>query len=457
MYAELAIAFVAGIVWSCADPGVLSHLCFNVMLMASLSTVLFNANPLLRFDGYYVLSDLIGVPNLYTVAQQYWNYAVRRYLLGIKSSLPVMTPGRGLFIRVYAVASWAWRVTICISLVVGASVLFHGAGMLLAIGAVVAWVAPWLMRTVAQLTNRAAPVSWLRFGTLLTAMGVTIAAAFWCNWPMAHRATGIVQYAEVAQVRAPVAGFVDELFVTDGQVLEAGVPIARLRNEKLEAELADLKLAETQSTIRMRVYERTKELAKAAEEEEVLQSLRHRITTTSQQVDELTIRAVEGGRVMRKNLEAVVGVYAREGDLIAAIVHDDSKELILTVAQDDVEHLSAEANRSIQFLPAGRSMVTCELTQVDPRASTLPIHDALCSSNGGSLAVRSTVDAEGTKIELLKPHFKGVATIPLELNEELLVGHRGTVYIENQSHSVAFHLYRRFSAWIELMAGQTEV
>jgi hypothetical protein len=207
----------------------------------------------------------------------------------------------------------------------------------------------------------------------------------------------------------------------------------------------------------MRVYERTKELAKAAEEEEVLQSLRHRITTTSQQVDELTIRAVEGGRVMRKNLEAVVGVYAREGDLIAAIVHDDSKELILTVAQDDVEHLSAEANRSIQFLPAGRSMVTCELTQVDPRASTLPIHDALCSSNGGSLAVRSTVDAEGTKIELLKPHFKGVATIPLELNEELLVGHRGTVYIENQSHSVAFHLYRRFSAWIELMAGQTEV
>ncbi|MFT7643880.1 MAG: putative peptide zinc metalloprotease protein, partial [Pirellulaceae bacterium] len=425
-------------------------------LMASFSTVMFNANPLMRFDGYYVLSDLIGVPNLYTVAQQYWNYAIRRYLLGMKSSLPVMTPGRETIIRVYSVASWFWRVTICISLVVGASVLFHGAGALLAMGAVVAWVGPWIIGTVAQLSNRAAPISWLRFGSLMVAMCGAVVAAFWCDWPCAHRATGIVQYAEVAQVRAPVAGFVDKLFVKDGEVVKRGAPIARLRNEQLNAELADLILAQTQSNVRLRVYERTKELGKAAEEEEVLQSLQHRIETSRQQVDELTIRAVEGGRVMRKNLEAVLGVYAREGDLIAAIVHDDSKELVLTVAQDDVEHLSGETNGTVHFLPNGRGMVDCLLTQVDPRASTQPIHNALCSSNGGSLAVRSTLDGEGTKIELLNPHFKGVATIPKELNDELLVGHRGSVYIENHGHSIAFHLYRRFSAWIDVMAGRVE-
>src|ERR1051325_568387 len=82
MGVELFLAAFALFTWLAVEPGALRTLCYNVILVAGVSTVLFNANPLLRYDGYYVLSDLIEIPNLYTRSRAWLSYATERWLFG---------------------------------------------------------------------------------------------------------------------------------------------------------------------------------------------------------------------------------------------------------------------------------------------------------------------------------------------------------------------------------------
>jgi putative peptide zinc metalloprotease protein len=116
---ELAIAAVAAIVWARTAEGTAFHaIAYNVMFIASISTVIFNGNPLLRFDGYYVLSDLVEIPNLSQRALGYLYYLVRRYVWRVrKVQSPAHTRGEGVWFVVYGVASTAFRVFISIRIV----------------------------------------------------------------------------------------------------------------------------------------------------------------------------------------------------------------------------------------------------------------------------------------------------------------------------------------------------
>src|SRR5262249_38846026 len=83
MGVELFVAAIAFYLWLLIEPGLLRATLFNVMMIASVSTVLFNGNPLLRYDAYYILVDLIEIPNLAARSARYWRYLIERYILGV--------------------------------------------------------------------------------------------------------------------------------------------------------------------------------------------------------------------------------------------------------------------------------------------------------------------------------------------------------------------------------------
>ena len=90
MIFEIAIAAGAALVWLHAEPGSLHRrLAYQVVFMASVATILFNANPLLRFDGYYILSDLLEVPILYERSKKYLQGIVQRRAFGMRNVAPV--------------------------------------------------------------------------------------------------------------------------------------------------------------------------------------------------------------------------------------------------------------------------------------------------------------------------------------------------------------------------------
>jgi putative peptide zinc metalloprotease protein len=104
----------AAVVWANTREGATAHaVAYNVMFIASVSSLLFNGNPLLRYDAYYILSDLLEIPNLWQRSREYLYYLIRRYVWGVRQArAPANTPGERVWMLVYAVASSIYRVFI---------------------------------------------------------------------------------------------------------------------------------------------------------------------------------------------------------------------------------------------------------------------------------------------------------------------------------------------------------
>lgn len=111
-----------------------------MVVAASVSNLLFNMNPLMKFDGYYILTDLLGIPNLYTNGQLWLHQWSKRFFLGINTQLPDWSRRDRLMIAIYGCASCIWRVIVCFSLTVTAATFLEGAGIILSLIAIGLWV-----------------------------------------------------------------------------------------------------------------------------------------------------------------------------------------------------------------------------------------------------------------------------------------------------------------------------
>src|SRR4029077_2345669 len=117
MAVELFIAAIAFYFWLLVEPSTLRALLFNVMVVAGVSTLVFNGNPLLRYDAYYILSDLLEVPNLAQRAARYWGHLVDTYAFRTERLPEFMaTPGERIWLLLYAPASFFYRIVVILAI-----------------------------------------------------------------------------------------------------------------------------------------------------------------------------------------------------------------------------------------------------------------------------------------------------------------------------------------------------
>jgi len=456
MYTELAIAAAAVLLWSHTDRGPLNQLCFNIATMASVTTVLFNANPLMRFDGYYILSDLLGIQNLYTSGQQYLRYWCRRYLLGVKTSLPNWSRAAGAIIRVYGMAAFCWRIVVCAGLLLAAATLFHGAGIVLAVLAAILWLGLPLFRLATYLLRKhpGAQPNRIRFA-LVTATGTALAAALLMTvpWPGAAWAPAFVEYAPPVLIRANSEGFVRDVMVRGGQFVEEGEVLAVLDNDELKAQLADLELRIEQSKIKSRQHQKKQEMAAFQAETAAREALEKQRDEVRIQVEQLTVRAPESGNVIGRRLEAMRGVYLEEGDKLLEIGNDEQKEIRVSIAQDDLNRFQGRVGKPIDVSLPGHDTLACTLTKISPRATLEPEHIALCAPLGGPLTVcRKEVSddaSSNTHYEFLAPRFTGFVQLEGPQSERLHAGQTGTVSFGGCNEAIGPHLYHLLTRWVQ--------
>src|SRR4029077_13640502 len=109
MLVEVFIAALALYVWLAVEQGLVRAFAYNVIVVAGISTVIFNGNPLLRYDGYYILSDLLEIPNLAQRATRYWGHLVYSYLFRTEGQEFSGTPGERAWFLFYAPSAFAYR------------------------------------------------------------------------------------------------------------------------------------------------------------------------------------------------------------------------------------------------------------------------------------------------------------------------------------------------------------
>ena len=240
---ELMLAGIALLLWSYSSPGLLRDVCFNVMVIGGVSTLLFNGNPLLRFDGYYVLTDLLEIPNLRARANQYLGYLLKRYLLKLKAQLPVTADGRErAWLLAYAILAGIYRLFIGFTIALFIAGKYFFIGVSLALWLIVGQMLVPLYRMFTGLATQARSQSRLLRLGLVSGGGVVLLVLGLFVMPVSDstHAEGIVQLPENAQIRSRAAGFVHAIIKQNGQQVHAGEPLMQMQNRELRASEAEL-------------------------------------------------------------------------------------------------------------------------------------------------------------------------------------------------------------------------
>ncbi len=336
---EAFIASLALFVWLLVEPGALHATAYNVMLMAGFSTLFVNGNPLLRFDGYYVFADTIGIPNLAGRANRYIGHLIQTRLFGLKDlPSPAHDSRERLWLGGYAVAAFFYRLFILATIALFISERYALAGMLLAGWALVSQLLVPGARLFQRLLNgpelqprrtRAITVTALLGGTLL--LGITVLPA-----PLTTLATGVVWLPEQADLRAATDGEVKRLLARPGSRVKKGDPLVELedpllppRRARLEARLRELKARDAAL--------RDRDPVKAAMVRDQMPEVEADLNRVREQIDALTLRSPTDGIFLVERPADLPGRFLHKGDHIAYVADPNTTTIRVVIPQADAD------------------------------------------------------------------------------------------------------------------------
>lgn len=465
MYAEIFIAAVAAIIWSQCEPGILRTQCYNIILAGSITTLFFNANPLMRFDGYYMLSDWLELPNLGTHGQQFLNWVGKKHYLGLDVKKPSWPEGNNAIIAGYGLAAAIWKVLICAVLALAAESLFFGAGIVLAAIAVGMWVL-WPICKLLKFVFIGKETEEKPKAVRFLALTSTLATALWCvfaymPWHARVNAPAIVDFSKTIEVRTPVGGFFRKVHVDLDQVVEKGDLIATLENPELRADIESLRIDLRTAELRARIYNQPPHRIAAYQvEAKNCESLRKRLNERLEQQRNLEIVAPMAGQLVADRFDVLMDTYLAPGHLICSVGSNENKQLKALVSQHDFELFKDMTGQlvDVHVWGQGPGRFPATLDQVNPRARlTLP-SPAFNSAFGGPLPVKyrqpqssaeSNQSENSQSFELLNPRFLALVTLNDKVERELRPGQMGTVSFRTKRGTVGEVLSERVARWFQ--------
>ena len=455
MYVELFVAFLCIILWSRSE-GMIADAAFQIFIMASVTTILFNANPLMRFDGYFMLADGLGVANLYTKGTRWFGDRLKSLVFGTPTTPNIIPAGEFWRCSIYGTMAFFWKLLISISLTIGASVLMPNFGVFFAIIGATLWIAMPLYQQYQQTVGSKAkhPVSPKR----LMVSGVTIAAIagllfFALSAPATKSAPALVQFANETILRAESPGFIEEIHVESGSAVKQGDLLVRLRNQELLDEVTALKHDVDGSRIQVRIHQQAGELGLASVEEERLYGLEKQLQEKTHMATSLEVRAPFDGFVFQRTLQNMQGQFVNQGDPVLNVAKHRQKEIIVSMDQRDLDSVKENEGQEIRVMLSGMPVFKSRFNHINPRATTSTTHPSLCSFAGGTLPVKPASNpsqsSEGPSFELLSPRFTATLNLEDDVSQSLHSGQRGLAFFKTGRQSMGSYLYLAACDWLE--------
>lgn len=400
--AELVVASVAIFIWLAAEPGLLKSTCLNLAVIASISTVAFNANPLLKFDGYYVLQDLIEIPNLYAKSKQYFLYLLQRYLLGAQlEHSPSQDSNERMWLLLYAVAAFFYRLFLMLVITLYLVNTFLIVGIILAMWSVYSQIIKPLISSYQYLCSND-DISENRGKAKLIATGLVASLfAFSVLMPMPYstRTQGVVWVSEQAEVFSTQAGFISEILVASGTAVKPGTALIKLHApdnllelQKLEAKRASL-LAEQQA-------EFIESSGRTRLTQDSLAMLDGAIAEKQKDQSELIVRSKVHGTFISPDLASSRGKHIKKGGFIGYVFAPDNLLVKSIFSQTDIGKLRQGVDTvEIRLAESLGTPINARLIRETPSGSHQLPSKALGAAGGGNIAVASNAQQQTTATE----------------------------------------------------------
>lgn len=404
---ELALGAAALLLWTQTPTGELSAFLQSLVVATTVSTLLFNASPLMRFDGYHALVDLFDAPNLYQRSASAIRAQAVRAISGARTTTP---EPRGVMI--YGWLSFAWRMRVMVTLTVLAAHLAFGFGV--ALGALVIWrmaIVP-LGRLVALIWRLEPGARRVAAFRLAAALGAG-AMLWFAPAPVFLRAPGLVELRDAVQLRATSPGEVVRLFVADGQRVAEGDPIMTLENPQIRSQARNLSAERAKLEIQLAVAQSDGALAAASD-------FRRRIVTLDSEIEELetriaglSITAPSAGVFFRRDFDSLLGAWINRGDLIAEFADPKRLDARVWLTPEDARRLRREPD-GLRLLSDGAPPpgVPVRLSRIEPSATTDLPPAAITAEGGGPLLVLADQEERRLAETCVEATFTPAATTP---------------------------------------------
>jgi putative peptide zinc metalloprotease protein len=248
MYVEGILAAICTFVWWYTSPGLINNLCLNIMFISSVSTVIFNGNPLLRYDGYYILADVMEIPNLRQKATQILSRKMSDWFLGIEQPDDPFLPQRNqVFFAAYSIASAIYRWVVVLSILMFLYKVWEPYRLEI-IGSILGLMSLYglLVYPLYQVgkffyvPGRLDKVKKPRLYASIGGLAALLAVFFLVPFPHSLICTLEVQAHKASPIYVQQAGILEKLFVRSGQQVTAGQELAQLKNIDLDLKICDL-------------------------------------------------------------------------------------------------------------------------------------------------------------------------------------------------------------------------
>ncbi len=438
---ELALAAVAMIVWINVEEGWVRAIAFNTMLIGGVSTLFFNGNPLLRFDGYYVLCDLLEIPNLGSRANKYFLYLLQKYVLGLRDvETPVTAAGEKGWFLLYAIASFFYRMTIMIGIALFIATKFFFIGIALAVWPVfsmlilpVAKGLRFLLTSPKLRRNRSRAVT-------MTAGGVAALAGLLFVLPVPYGTIveGVVWLPPNAKVRTQTDGIITNILVEPNDHVTAGTPLIRMTNPDLRTQLTILEAQRAELDIRLTASAVTDRVQVQLIRGQI-QNIEGAISSLRKSLSDLIIVAPITGQFVLPDADDLEGRYYAKGEELGLVSTVDDPIVRLVVRQQDVD-LIRYNTRDVQLRFAGNleAVRPARLIADAPSAVNRLPDIALSAQHGGKIL---TDPADGSGLTPLQEVFQFDVTLEGE-QVRVPAGLRAYVRFGHGNEPVAWRMLR---------------
>lgn len=441
---EAFIAALAMFVWVSVEPGIVRAISYNVMLIAGVSTLLFNGNPLLRFDAYYILGDYLEISNLGARSNGYVGYVIKRYILGIKEAVsPATTSGEERWLFIYGVASFIYRIFIMVAIVLFVAGKFFLIGVILAIWGFTSSVVLPLIRTARYLVKD--PVMKLytrRTGVVISAVALTVAVfIFIIPMPSMTVAEGVVWSSDDSVVHAGADGYIVKVIAAPGSNVKQGQVLIESEAPELDSEVSIIKARLKELEARHRAAMIVDRIEMEIIKDEIVKvsaELKHFEESRAH----LLVRSPVDGVFLLPGADDLPGHFVRKGTSMGYVA-DFSKVIVrVVVEQDQVELVrnhtqSVEGRLSEDIFRAVAARIEREVP-----AATKELPSLALSLEGGGLFA---LDPKQTVAENQAPRaFKKVFHFDVLLSDVQLdkIGERVFVRFKHTPEPFATQWYR---------------
>ena len=440
---ELLLASIALLIWLNIQQGLISEILFNIMLIGGASTLLFNGNPLLKFDGYFVLSDAVEIPGLGPRANKYYGYLIQKHVFGVQGlESPATARGESLWFIVYAAAAFVYRLFLMVAITLFVANQYFFIGVALAIWAIFMQAVMPIVKWVRHLFGSPVLMQKRERALSITAATIAVASAFifMVPAPLNTVTEGVVWLPEKSYVRASADGFVDSILVEQGEQVKSGDPLIATVDPLINAQLKLLKAQyrELEITYDALVNEDIVQADITLDELRLTQS---RLDHLQQQIDELVMKSPADGKFILLNSNELEGYFVNHGDPVAYVINFDEVNVRVVVPQNAIGLVRQNVeNVEIRFIDQMNKAYRTSVSREIPAATYKLPSKALAHQGGGKIQT-DPFDADGIKTK--NQYFQFEVAMPENLTTSL-VGQRVYVKIMHGYETFAMQWYRSF-------------